>query len=169
MNLRTFLTLSLSLWLSGCASDFEKDDMEPKHHEQRQHKGIGKFLGADGLSFGGSKKRPQEDTGLGVNSYLWRAALDTISFMPLVAADPFGGVIITDWYSPPQSPKERLKINVLILDRQLRSDGLRVSIFRQEKDATGQWVDQPMPTQTVTDLETAILTRARHFKTTAMK
>ena len=72
---------------------------------------------------------------LGVNSYLWHASLDTLSFMPLASADPFGGVIITDWYSAQNAPDERLKVTVYILDRHLRADGLKVAVFRQTRTA----------------------------------
>ncbi len=169
MNLKNLFSLCILVSLAACSSDFAEEDLTPVQKDARRNKGMGKFLGDDTLTFGGAKKRAQEDTGLGVNSYLWRATLDTISFMPIVSADPFGGVILTDWYSPPQSPKERLKINVLILDRQLRSDGLKISLFRQERDSTGQWVDRPVLPETVTDLENAIFARARHFRSTAVK
>ena len=81
---------------------------------------------------------------LGVNSYLWHATLDTLSFIPLASADPFGGVIITEWYSAPEAPNERMKVTVYILDRALRADGLKVAVFRQTKDATGVWADAPV-------------------------
>ena len=171
MRLRVFSILFLSLGLSACSTEQEytKEEMKTSPTEERQNKGMGKFLGEDTLHFGGPKKREQEDTGLGVNSHLWRASLDTISFMPIASADPFGGVIITDWYSPPQSPQERLKINIFILDRQLRSDGLKVSIFRQELDKSGNWIDQPVDPQTIKDLENTVLMRARHFRTKISK
>jgi hypothetical protein len=101
--------------------------------------------------------------GIGVNNLLWRASLDTISFMPLVSADPFGGVIITDWYTPPATPDERFKVNVYILGRALRADGLRASVFRQQNQS-GQWVDAPVALNTATDLENAILTKARELR-----
>ena len=122
------------------------------------------IFGEGGLSFGGnSDQQKQQDAGIGVNSFLWRASLDTISFMPLVSADPFGGVIITDWYSPPQSPGERFKVNVYILGRALRADGIRAAVFRQRQDGAG-WVDAPIGNGTATDLENAILTRARQLR-----
>ena len=102
--------------------------------------------------------------GIGVNSYLWRATLDTVSFMPLASADPFGGVIITDWYSPNETPSERFKVNVFILARELRADGVRCTVFRQKRDAGGQWADAPVDQQTGTDIENAILTRARQMR-----
>jgi len=105
--------------------------------------------------------------GVGVNSFLWRASLDTVSFMPLSSADPFGGVIITDWYSPPKTPDERFKVNVFILGRDLRADGVRASVFHQKKDAKGQWVEAPVDANTATDLENAILTRARQIRLSA--
>jgi Domain of unknown function (DUF3576) len=102
--------------------------------------------------------------GVGVNSYLWRATLDTVSFMPLSSADPFGGVIITDWYSPPEQPAERFKVNIFILGRELRADGVRASVFHQKRDTTGQWSEAPVDTNTATDIENAILTRARQLR-----
>jgi len=169
MKFNLFSVLFVALSLVACSSDYIPEDPKTEAKIDRREKGLGKFLGEDTLTFGPSKKRGQEETGLGVNSYLWRASLDTISFMPIASADPFGGVIITDWYSPPQSSQERLKVNIFILDRQLRSDGLKVSIFRQEKDSSGQWVDRSVNPQTLIDLENAILTRARHFRSTAAR
>ncbi len=100
---------------------------------------------------------------LGVNSYLWHATLDTLSFMPLASADPFGGVIITDWYSAPEAPNERMKVTIYILDRRLRADGLKIAVFRQSHSADG-WVDAQVSADTATKLEDAILTRARELK-----
>jgi Domain of unknown function (DUF3576) len=102
--------------------------------------------------------------GIGVNSFLWHASLDTVSFMPLASADPFGGTIITDWYSPPDSPNERFKMNIFILGRDLRADGVRARVFRQNKDPSGNWVDAPVDQATGTDIENAILTRARQIR-----
>jgi hypothetical protein len=103
-------------------------------------------------------------TAIGVNSYLWRASLETLSFMPLASADPYGGIIITDWYANPQAPTERFKATVYILDTRLRADGLTVSINKQTKDASGAWVDAPLAQQTETDIENAILTKARQLR-----
>lgn len=102
--------------------------------------------------------------GIGVNAYLWRASLDTLAFMPLASADPFGGVIITDWYVNPEKTDERFKATVYILDTRLRADGLNVTVFKQTKDASGNWVDAPVAGQTDTDIENAILTRARQLR-----
>jgi hypothetical protein len=103
-------------------------------------------------------------SGIGVNSFLWHASLDTISFMPLASADPFGGTILTDWYSPPETPNERFKMNIFILGRDLRADGVRARVFRQNKDPSGQWVDAPVDQTTGTNIENAILTRAREIR-----
>ncbi len=102
--------------------------------------------------------------GIGVNTFLWRASLDTVAFMPLSSADPFGGVIITDWYSPPEVPSERFKMTVYILDRQLRADGVKVSVFRQELSSGDRWVDSSVGVNTASELEDAILTRARQLR-----
>ncbi|WP_375403384.1 DUF3576 domain-containing protein [uncultured Sphingomonas sp.] len=106
-------------------------------------------------------------TTIGVNSYLWRASLDTLSFMPLVQTDSNGGVIVTDWYANPQTPTERMKVTVTILDQDLRADALRVAAIRQVAQG-GQWVAAPVQAATVQKLEEIILTRARDLRRGAM-
>ena len=100
---------------------------------------------------------------LGVNSFLWHASLDTLSFLPLESADPFGGVIISEWYVAPTSPNERLKVTVYIMDRALRADGLKVVVFRQTRAANG-WQDAQASADTAHKLEDSILTRARELR-----
>ncbi len=106
-------------------------------------------------------------TTIGVNSYLWRASLDALSFMPLLQADSNGGVIITDWYANPANPNERMKVTVAILDKDLRADALRVAASRQVAQ-NGQWVDAPVQAATVQKIEEIILTRARDLRRTAV-
>ncbi len=157
--------LAMLAALSACGQTSDSFQRGSRHEspETRVAKGESLF-GERGLNLGGL---PSDDGGSGggiaVNSFLWRASLDTIAFMPLSSADPFGGVIITDWYSPPDTPGERFKINVYILDRQLRSDGLRAAVFRQRLQA-GQWAEAPVDKATTTELENAILTRARQLR-----
>ena len=126
------------------------------------------------LSAGCSRNRdvptqlaPSRMTTIGVNTYLWRAAIDTLSFAPLVQADSNGGVIVTDWYSNPRSPSERVKLTVSILDQDLRADALRVAASRQVQSG-GTWVDAPVAAATVQKLEDIILTRARDLRRTAV-
>ena len=106
-------------------------------------------------------------SGIGVNSFLWRASLDTVAFMPLISADPFGGVILTDWYGPPDSVNERYKITLFILGTTLRSDGVRAQVFKQKR-STGKGWEDASPDETLDrDLEDAILTRARQLRITS--
>ncbi|HEX9648533.1 MAG TPA: DUF3576 domain-containing protein [Alphaproteobacteria bacterium] len=135
-------------------------------NQQTYYEGNSLFGGDGIVLFGGPNYEPDrsDGAGIGVNSFLWRASLDTLSFMPLVSADPFGGVIITDWYTPPQAPDERFKVSAFILDRSLRADGVRVSVFRQTQQSPGNWVDAPLAESMATDLENAILARARQMR-----
>jgi len=110
---------------------------------------------------------PAKMTSIGVNSYLWRAAIDTLSFAPLLTADSNGGVIITDWYVSPSNPGERAKLTVSILDQELRADALRVAASRQLNQG-GVWVDAPVSAATVQKLEDIILTRARDLRRTTI-
>ncbi|CAM3314898.1 DUF3576 domain-containing protein [Asticcacaulis taihuensis] len=123
-----------------------------------------------GHLFGGGKKESAntEQAGIGVNAYLWRASLDTISFMPLTSADPWGGVIITDWYANPQTPDEHFKVTIFILDSRLRADALNVSI-QKEVRAGDRWVPADVSQQTQLDIENAILTRARELRLSNVK
>jgi hypothetical protein len=100
---------------------------------------------------------------LGVNSYLWRATLDTLNFMPLASADPVGGVVISDWYAAPDKPDEHVKVTVYILDKRLRADAVKVSVFRQVRNANG-WTDTAVNADTGIKLENAILARAREIR-----
>lgn len=121
----------------------------------------------------GGRDRPKADlaasqvTTIGVNSYLWRASLDTISFMPLLQTDSNGGVIVTDWYVNPNTPTERMKVTIAILDRDLRADALRVAALRQINQG-GQWIEAPVQAATVQKLEDIILTRARDLRRNAI-
>lgn len=122
------------------------------------------IFGDGGLKLlGGREKDSRGANGIDVNSYLWRAALDTVSFMPLASADPFGGVILTDWYTNPETPNDRVKLNVFILDRQLTANGVSVKVFRQVR-GKGGWVDAQTAPETARQLEDAILTRARQMR-----
>jgi hypothetical protein len=114
-----------------------------------------------------AKSDDGENAGLGVNAYLWRASLDTVSFMPLATVDPLGGVIITDWYANPQTPEERFKMTVYIFDKRMRADGVKVAVFRQVRQGKSDWVDAQTNPETATKLENAILTRARQFRVDA--
>lgn len=104
-----------------------------------------------------------ETGGIGVNSFLWRASLDTLSFMPLASADPWGGVILTDWYANPEKPDERFKVTVYILDTRLRADGLAASVSR-ETLVEGQWRTAAVSPDTNIAIENAILSRARELR-----
>jgi len=150
----------------GCAQNKYEYDTPKTKNEVRLDPtpGQGSLFGGDGNSLFGGDKKASPTAPIPVNSYLWRATLDTLSFLPLASADPFGGVIITDWYSPPESDNERFKMTAYILTRKLRADGLRVAVFRQVRDQAGNWVDGKVDAATARDLENTILTRARELR-----
>ncbi len=169
---RSVLLLSVltPLVLAGCGSpgaNFRGVQEDEYQDYRTSGPDRGKLTGDQGLVFGvgkGSGGDPsQAGAALGVNAYLWRGALDTLAFMPLASADPFGGVIITDWYEPPSSPGERFKATAYILGRQLRADGIRVSIFRQVQQG-GRWVDAAVSPVTTSDIENKVLARARELR-----
>lgn len=165
----TAFALILVLGLAACGPAKVRPVAEDEYLDYRTKGGEkGKLFGDQGLAIGIGKgasasDQAQEGGALGVNAYLWRGALDTLSFMPLQSADPFGGVIITDWYQPPTSGGERFKATAYILGRQLRADGVKVSIFRQVAQG-GQWVDQPVSPVTTAEIENKVLARARELR-----
>jgi hypothetical protein len=160
---RSMLILSAALALAACGQGRYVEESE--YNDPRRGIEQGRLFGDRGLIIFGTDRSGRDDAGgaLGVNAYLWRGTLDTLSFMPLASADPFGGVIITDWYSPPETPAERFKVTAYILGRQLRADGVRISVFRQV-NTRGQWVDVPVTPDTATALEDRVLARARELR-----
>jgi hypothetical protein len=158
--------LALSLTLAGCDSGpLTDDDSDILDAKNQRHQKMGNLFGDEIFVFGGNNEKTAEAAGITVNEFLWRASLDTVSFMPLRTVDPFGGVILTEWYTPTGSHNERLKVDVFVLDRQLRSNGIRVAIHKQVfNGSTKAWIDQKVNPKTVNDFEEAILTRARQLK-----
>ena len=155
------------LALTSCGSDIQSDPtygQDKTQQEMYKNGSLASDKGGFDLFGGSEKKKTAENTGIGVNGFLWRASLDTISFMPLASADPFGGVILTDWYTAPDAPTERTKLNIFIRDRELTANGVKVSIFRQTRDAKGNWQDAAVAPSTASSLENAILTRARQIR-----
>ena len=159
--------------LTGCSdADVSYEERQESVGNRGQHGAYTNapretIFGPGGLSLLGGEDEGGSQSGgspIAVNSYLWRASLDTISFMPLTSADPFGGVIITDWYSPAEVRDERFKVNIYILGRDLRADGVRAAVFRQRQDPFDGWVDADVNKDTATDLENAILSRARELR-----
>jgi hypothetical protein len=165
------LTVVTLLTLPSCSMlKPDADTAYPKTEEDRRRERYGKVTGEEGLAVGGTSEK-NKDAGknpLGVNSFLWRATLDTLAFLPITAADPFGGTILTDWYEDAEAPGERYKVNVLILDRQLRADSLKISTFRQKKDKAGNWADAPTDAKIGRKLEDTVLTRARELRVTQL-
>ena len=124
-------------------------------------------VAVSGCANGMFKRAPRaadNPVAIGVNSFLWRASLDTLAFMPLTSADAYGGLIITDWYVNPEKTDERFKATVYILDTRLRADGVNVSLHRQTRGPTGEWVDAPASADAEEAIENAILTRARQLR-----
>ena len=152
------------LALSAC-SDVQTDPTYKDKTRADLYKNGSLISDKGGFSlFGGDDKKASENTGIGVNAFLWHASLDTVSFMPIASADPFGGVILTDWYSTPEAPYERTKLNIFIRDRELTANGVKVSVFRQTKNAKGEWQDASVSAATAGSLENEILTRARQIR-----
>jgi hypothetical protein len=149
-----------ALAVAGCSSDGEAipaDGPVTTRAGGDQGGGWNPFGGGDG------ERKRREEQSIGVNSLLWRATLDTISFMPLTLTDSFGGVILTDWYADPRTPNERFKMQVYILDTRLRADGIKVNVFKQVQGPNG-WADAAVSDDTAIQIENAILARARELR-----
>lgn len=171
-RLAVLCAIGASALLGACGSD---DVREVGRNEYAPGSGrervAGRLSGAnDGVVLFGTARSSRETdagggggTGLNVNAYLWRATLDTLAFMPLASADPFGGVIITDWYSPPGTSTERFKATAYVMGRQLRSDGVRISVFRQVRQGSN-WADAMVTPATAAELEDRVLARARELR-----
>ncbi|HVY84166.1 MAG TPA: DUF3576 domain-containing protein [Caulobacterales bacterium] len=164
---RTLLKAAICVAAAGAltaCSTFKPDtDRQPGQSRDSDVQSSGGGIGIPLLGGGGGSHRSSDQPTIGVNSFLWRASLDTLAFMPLTSVDPFGGVIITDWHSDAATPNERFKATVYILDTRLRADALNVSIFRQTL-VNGQWQDAAVNPDTESQIENAILRRARELR-----
>ena len=154
---------------AGCqfADPVQKERPDPRRRGAPPSEGS-VLGGSGGVTLLGGESDEPATGGIGVNSFIWRASLDTIAFMPLLSADPFGGVIITDWYAPAETPGERFKITVYILDRALRADAVQVAVFRQERVGDSGWEDRSTSPDTAISLENKILDRARQLRTASL-
>ncbi len=167
-SVKTTAVLLALLALTACGTDQKVRPVADDEYQDYRTKNSdkGKLFGDQGLAFGVGKGAKADDSagaGLGLNAFLWRGALNTLAFMPLTSADPFGGVIITDWYQPPQGSGERFKATAYILGRQLRADGVKLTVFRQVA-RNGQWVDAPISPVTTSEIENKVLARARELR-----
>ncbi|MDE8349400.1 MAG: DUF3576 domain-containing protein [Acidocella sp.] len=164
--------LSLSAALAGCSYLPHSTPLQPGQVNNTMAQAVpGSGLNGENAFPGvaaifGKGNSNQSATGIQVNAYVWRATLDTLSFMPLVSADPFGGVIITDWYSPPATPNERFKANAYILSQTMSANAIKVSLFHQVLQ-NGQWVNADVDPATVNGLEDRILARAADLRAEA--
>ena len=166
--LRKIVTLAVCISaLSGCSylqMTKEDEDDYPRTRSERQLEEMGKLTGEGVILSGGKRGSSAATDGINVNSYLWRASLDTVYKMPLVSADPFGGVIITDWYRPTPTSNERYKLNISIIGGELRSDAVRVSAFKQVHGKGGTWGESVFAQTLSHELEDQILLKARELK-----
>ncbi len=164
------LLLGTTLLLTACGGGTAPEDVDmpeyPVSSERERELKRGRLTGEGGLKLFGNGDDDSNggNSPIGVNSFLWRATLDTLTFMPINSADPFGGVILTDWYEDPKTPGERYKVTALILDRNLRTDAIKVTVHKQQKDANGNWRDLPKNETLGRKLEDTILTRARELR-----
>jgi hypothetical protein len=167
LGLTAGAAIALTLALTGCSSSSNYQSSPTASNDRDPSASTGGGVFGTGL-FAGDAKKGGSEGAVAVNAFLWRASLDTISFMPLASADPFGGVIISDWYAPQETPEERFKVNVYILGRMLRADGLKVSVFRQTRDTQGRWNDAAVGPEVAAEFENAVLTQARELRLRAV-
>ncbi|MCC5996816.1 MAG: DUF3576 domain-containing protein [Oceanicaulis sp.] len=156
LSFLTFAALGCALALTACGTRERPSDASASAGDRG-------FLGGI-FNRGGQSAQEFGDADIGVNSYLWRASLEVLHFMPISEVDPFGGVIITDWYAISEAPDERFRATVYILDTRLRADALSVQLFKQARGEGGEWRDASVDPATRLQVESAILTRARQLR-----
>jgi hypothetical protein len=165
---RISLILLAGVFLVSCSNTKVTKTQSQGTVKERRRDRDGKIFGDDVTLWTSDRKRDVQagaGTGIGVNAHLWHGALETASFLPIASADPFGGVIITDWYTSEKSPNERIKLNIFILDRLLRSDAIKVTVFNEKwNEAKKQWVAVSSDRKVAMDLENVILTKARRLR-----
>jgi len=158
--------------LEGCSGDLaaKGEQNVPMGRNEARKRDFGNLFGDDFLMFGGPKKpgAPEMATSAAVNPFIWRASLDTLSFMPLSSADALGGVIVTDWYTALSTPRERIKVTIYVTNPQLRADAVKVTLYKQVNKG-GAWVNAPADTASATQMENIILSKARQLRVKHME
>ncbi len=168
----TLLFLVLSCALVSCAQNQETTSKEAKElhgppmgRQEERKENFGKILGDDAFRIDLARGNPSNGSGMmGVNPHLWKASFETVHFIPLVSSDAVGGVIITDWYTSPNAPNERLKITIRIIGTELKTDALSVSVFKQIKSTKQEWAPAQADEKLARDFEDVILSRARDIR-----
>ncbi len=179
-KIKYFFSIVLLIFLSSCSAIESNNDPIVKMPNTGDasvwvpqsvvdEKSAGSIFGDSGVPLFNEQREKSGSSGIGVNVFLWRATLDTTSFLPLLSADPFGGVVITDWYLPMEAPDERFKLTIYILNKELRADGLKISLFKQRRNNNGEWVNSEFDKDLVRKLEDTILSRARELKIASIK
>lgn len=159
---KLMLALVCGVALAGCSGTVEKAESNPLPYDTKD--GPGLFSGESGNILDAFRSKNTDGASLGVNTYLWRASLEAISFMPILQADSNGGVILTDWYSNPDKPNERAKVSLYILGKALTAQGLKATVFKQTRAANGSWGEAVAANDTARGLEETILTSARALR-----
>lgn len=162
-----FTLTSSFLILAGCSGDLSPKGNQPvpMGRNEARKRDFGNLFGDDFLAFGGPKKpaSPGMMASATVNPFIWRASLDTLSFMPLASADALGGVIVTDWYTSPSAPQERIKVTIYVTNPQLRADAIKVTIYKQTNKG-GAWISASADGAAATEMENIILSKARQLR-----
>jgi hypothetical protein len=170
--------MALGLLLAGCGGSgqyaAEPDTAGPRPGPSREYDPDrdGSIFGEGGASLSALSDGTLfdldgddgEGAGVAVNKYLWRAALDTLAFLPLASTDPFTGVIATDWGATPDAPGERFKVTAYLMSPDLSAAALKVAVFREELGENNVWMPAPVNPETPRQIEDAILTRARQIR-----
>jgi hypothetical protein len=162
--MKNIILLLVALIAVSCSKLPQGEADYPKTKQQLEEERVGKLTGEDGIVLYGGSRKSSATEGINVNSYLWRAALDTAHIMPMLSTDPFGGVILTDWYRVEGTSHERYKLNIFIIGAELRSDAIKVAAFKQTKKANGEWGDAVNSIELANKIEDKILLKAREIK-----
>ena len=170
INFSKVLSCCIIFCIFGCSGEIPEplpteERAVAREREERERRGETEDTNLLGDLFAGiGSSGGVQGPAIGVNAHLWKASLDTLSFMPLASADPFGGIIITEWYTSSDSPAEKFKIIVYITGMQLKVDALKIKVFKKIKNETGDWIDQPANQELSVKIENSVLTKAREYK-----
>ena len=154
------LFFSLAILLTGCTSGNVPKPQKDEGPVSIITGETGGWSLSDFMDQSGS-----QSTTLPVNAILWRAALDIAALLPISDVDTFGGTIVTEWYSLPENPNERIKLTMFVVGRELRSDAIRVVVNVQTRDGLqDDWGNNARDLQFSRRLEDLVLNRAREIR-----
>jgi hypothetical protein len=164
-KIKIFLSLLFCIFILNCSKTDpvtgEKILIEPDPQKRARE-----FADKGGGIFGdiNNKKSSSTSVDFASSNVMWKATLKTLEFLPLSNTDYSGGIIVYDWYSQTNNPREQIKISVRFLSNELKSDSIKVIAHKKICDSAEKCSNSTLDEKFSNTVKENIITSARLLK-----